>query len=84
MDKDIESFINMTEKKRAKISDLKHALQATQFDNKFIDTKLPDGSNQNIGMTMDKSGRNLYTVSKDDKNTMTFGDKKQLLDYLKE
>lgn len=82
MDKDIKSFIDMTEKKRAKVSDLTKALKATQFENVSLSTKLPDGSTQNVFVNLDKTGKAIYTACKDDKNIMTFSNKKQLLDYL--
>ncbi len=84
MDKQIKSFMEFTEKKRAKIDNITNALKATQFESKTAEKQLSDGSKQQVFQTQGRDGKPVYVASKDDKNTMTFTSKKQLLDYLDE
>jgi|688.fasta_scaffold01888_15 hypothetical protein len=84
MDKEIESFKNMTVESRAKIELIKKALNQTQFKNKVAETNSPNGSKIQIFETLDKNGKQVYRATENDKNVMTFSTKKQLLNYLKD
>jgi hypothetical protein len=84
MEKDVESFIKFTEKKRADIELITTALKKTQFENKTSEVTLPNGSKQQVSKSLDASGKPIFTTSRDDKNTMTSTNPKQLVDYSEE
>ncbi len=84
MDKQIKSFMEFTEKSRAKIDNIANALKATQFEHKTAEKSLADGSKQQVFQMQGRDGKPVYVASRDDKNTMTFSTKKQLMDYLDE
>jgi hypothetical protein len=77
-----DEFIKMTESKRAKIDAIANALKFSTSEPKVAEKKLPDGSNQKVTQITDSSGKQIFSVSKDDKNVMTFTTKKQLMDFL--
>ena len=80
---DFEKFINLHNQKKEKIAKLADAIQnLSSIEPKFAEKELPDGSTQKIGKVINSTGLPVYTVSKDDKNIMTFTSKNQLFDYL--
>lgn len=69
------------EEKQAKIKKLSEAL-SKDVAPKIAETQNVDGSKQKVTKSYNPWGKEIYTVAKDEKNVMTFGSKKQLIEYL--
>ena len=78
----IDSFISNYEKNKSNIDTIANALKQTANTTKNGETILPDGSIQKVSKSLGANGKPVFTVTKNDKNTMTFSTKKQLTEYL--
>ncbi len=79
-----EKFIKENLERQNKISQIANALKSSALEPKNIDTKLEDGSVQQVTQTINPFGKELFVVSNNNKNTVTFSTKQQVIDYLKE
>lgn len=79
-----EKFIKENIERQNKISQIANALKSSALEPKNIDTKLEDGSVQQVTQTINPFGKELFVVSNNNKNTVTFSTKQQVIDYLKE
>lgn len=79
-----DQFIKENNDKKDKINLIANALKSSALEAKNTDVKLQDGSVQQVTQTINPFGREVYVVSNNNKNTVTFSTKKQLIDYLKE
>lgn len=82
MDKIQEDFIKTSLQQKNKINLIADALKFSTSEPKIATKDLPDGSIQKVSEIFSSSGNSIYTVEKNDKNTMTFSSKKQLMDFL--
>ena len=80
---DFEILLNMHKKKQENIEKISNALINTSKKAENLDTKLPNGSTQQVTLYQN-NGKTVFTTSVDNKNVMTFSTRKQLLDYLEE
>jgi hypothetical protein len=80
----IDKFMEQTEKSKSKINAIAEALKQTASSPKTGETVLADGTVQRVYKSAGPNGKSIFTVTKNDKNTMTFSTKKQLTDYLGE
>jgi len=80
---EFENFIKKENERRTNINKLAEVLKSN-LDAKNAEKILPDGTKQMVTKSFNPFGKEIYTASKDGKNTMTFSTKKQLLDYLGE
>lgn len=78
---DFDKFKELHDKKQEQIKKLSEALKK-DIAPKIAETQNTDGSKNKVIKNYNPWGKEIYTVSKDEKDVMTFGTKKQLMDYL--
>lgn len=79
---DEEKFIMLNNKRREEITKIANALKNDSIVPKSCDYKRSDGSIDQITKATDRNGLDIFSVTKNDKNTMTFTSKDQVIDFL--
>jgi hypothetical protein len=84
MSDSLEKVLKMQQERQERINKIAEAVKSNSIEPKTAEKILPNGTKQMVTKALDFSGKEVYTVSNDDKNFMSFTTKKQLMDFLKD
>lgn len=84
MSDSFEKILKMEADRKERINKIAEAVKSNSILPKNAEKILPDGTKQMVTKSLDLFGKDVYTVTNNDKNVMSFTTKKQLMDFLKD
>jgi hypothetical protein len=84
MSDSFEKILKMEADRKERINKIAEAVKSNSILPKNAEKILPDGTKQMVTKSLDLFGKEVYTVTNNDKNVMSFTTKKQLMDFLKD